>query len=290
MALFNLEGDPPIVCGIHRTDSMMNVVAKRCIYNGCSKYASFNVISSKELLYCAEHKTDIMKNMRIKPCKSENCMKVPKFNTIDKKVGLYCYDHRLENMIDVSHKRCNTYLCDTRVSNKQYEGYCLRCFVHTYPYKPVSRNYKTKERATVDTVLEKFPDISWVCDKTIEDGCSLKRPDIRGDMGSHVVIIEVDENHHSLYDCSCENKRIMQISQDVGHRHIVFIRFNPDDYTDINNNKITSCWGANKLGIMVVKPTKLKEWEDRIKSLHEQIQYWIDNVPEKMVETIQLFY
>ena len=42
---------------------MMNVVAKRCIYNGCSKYASFNVNSSKELLYCAEHKTDIMQNI-----------------------------------------------------------------------------------------------------------------------------------------------------------------------------------------------------------------------------------
>jgi hypothetical protein len=109
-------------------------------------------------------------------------------------------------------------------------------------------------------------------------------------MGSHIVIIEIDENHHSLYDCSCEHKRVMEISQDVGHRPIVFIRFNPDSYTDINNQKIASCWGANKLGFMVVKPTKLKEWEDRIKSLHEQIQYWIDNVPEKTIETVQLFY
>jgi hypothetical protein len=180
-------------------------------------------------------------------------------------------------------------MCDTQVTNK-YEGYCLRCFVHTFPDKPVSRNYKTKERATVDTVLEKFPDISWVCDKTIQDGCSKKRPDIRGDMGSHIVIIEIDENHHSLYDCSCENKRVMEISQDVGHRPIVFIRFNPDDYTDINNNKITSCWGTNKYGILTVKPTKKDEWQERIKVLHEQIQYWIENVPEKNIETIQLFY
>ena len=36
---------------------------------------------------------------------------------------------------------------------------------------------------------------------------------------------------YSIYpDCSCENKRIMEISQDLGHRPIVFIRFNPDEY------------------------------------------------------------
>jgi hypothetical protein len=44
--------------------------------------------------------------------------------------------------------------------------------------------------------------------------------------------IEIDENQHVAYDCSCENKRIMELSQDVGHRPIVFIRFNPDGYKD----------------------------------------------------------
>ena len=82
----------------------------------------------------------------------------------------------------------------------------------------------------------------------------------------------------------------MEISQDVGHRPIVFIRFNPDSYIDVSMNKVASCWGLNKSGIMTIKISKKKEWEERIRSLHEQIQYWIDNVPDKMVETIQLFY
>ena len=154
----------------------------------------------------------------------------------------------------------------------------------------MSKNYKTKEQATVVTVLEKFPDITWTCDKKVQDGCSLRRPDIQGDFGSHIVIIEIDENMHTDYDCSCQNKRIMQLSQDVGHRPIVFIRFNPDGYTDINDKNITSCWGVNKLGIMTIKKNKKNEWEERIRSLHDQIQYWIDNVPEKLIETVQLFY
>jgi hypothetical protein len=58
------------------------------------------------------------------------------------------------------------------------------------------------------------------------------------DLGSHLLIIEVDENKHSSYDCSCENKRLMLLSQDVGHRPIVFLRFNPDDYIDEAGNKI----------------------------------------------------
>jgi Holliday junction resolvasome RuvABC endonuclease subunit len=45
-----------------------------------------------------------------------------------------------------------------------------------------------------------------------------------------------------------------------------------------------------KSGIMTIKISKKKEWEERIRSLHEQIQYWIVNVPEKNVEIVQLFY
>jgi hypothetical protein len=66
------------------------------------------------------------------------------------------------------------------------------------------------------------------------------RPDLLLDFGDFILIIEVDENQH-IDDISCENKRTMEISRDLGHRNIVFIRFNPDDYM-IGNEKITSCW------------------------------------------------
>jgi hypothetical protein len=46
-----------------------------------------------------------------------------------------------------------------------------------------------------------------------------------------IIIIEVDENGHNNEEyCACENKRIMEISQDLSHKPIVFIRFNPDKY------------------------------------------------------------
>jgi hypothetical protein len=151
-------------------------------------------------------------------------------------------------------------------------------------------NYKTKEKDVSDRIDEILPDYDWVNDKTVEDGCSRRRPDKLLDMGTHVVIIEIDENRHSTYDCSCENKRIMEISLDLNHRPIVFIRFNPDGYMNLNGNYISSCWKINGKGIMQLTRGKEVEWEQRINSLVNEIQYWIINVPEKTVEIIELFY
>lgn len=63
-------------------------------------------------------------------------------------------------------------------------------------------------------------------------------------------------NQHQDYDCSCENKRLMEISQDVGHRNIVFIRFNPDDYIRADGNKVSSCWEQNGKGVCKIKKKK----------------------------------
>jgi hypothetical protein len=81
---------------------------------------------------------------------------------------------------------------------------------------------------------------------------------------------------------------MLQICEDVGGRPVVFIRFNPDKYTDENGKIVTSCWAANQYGIMTIK--KKDEWESRIDLLKEKIQYWIDNIPEKTLEIEHLFF
>ena len=133
------------------------------------------------------------------------------------------------------------------------------CYIHINPDKPINRNYKTKERHVVDYIKSKITNVDWISDKKIKDGCSLRRPDLMLDLGYQIIIVEVDENQHNVYDCSCENKRIMELSQDVGHRPIIFIRFNPDDYKNVNNENITSCLGIdNRSGVLIVKKSKQK--------------------------------
>ncbi len=81
----------------------------------------------------------------------------------------------------------------------------------------------------------------------------------------------------------------MILSQDLGHRPLIFIRFNPDEYLK-EDIKITSCWSLNVQGICTVKKTKQKEWSERLETLKLQIIYWLENKTEKTIEIIQLFY
>jgi hypothetical protein len=269
---------------------MIDIINKRCIHPDCKVIPNFNFKDEKKALYCAKHKKNEMVDIKNKKCIYNNCYAQPLYNYENKTKSLYCASHKLNEMVDVRNKKCKSYLCNKSVKNK-YDGYCLYCYIHLFPDKPVSRNYKTKEFAVVEFVKTTFPDLSWVSDKIISDGCSKRRPDLFLDLGYQIIIIEVDENQHILYDCSCENKRIMELSKDVGHKPIIFIRFNPDDYEE-NEKRISSCWSVNKNGICVVKKSKCKEWIHRLNNLKEQANYWIhpDNITTKTVEIIQLFY
>jgi len=186
---------------------------------------------------------------------------------------------------------CISGFCDT-MKNSKYENYCLRCFIHLFPDKPNTRNYKTKEKNVADFVVSSFNNFSWISDKKVYDGCSKKRPDLFLDLGFQIIIVEIDENQHNKYDCSCENKRIMELSKDVGHRPIIFIRFNPDDYVNKNNELIKSCWKTNNKGIIQLQKNKLEEWNNRLDTLKSQIEYWCneENKTNKIVEIVQLYF
>ena len=212
------------------------------------------------------------------------------FNVEGQTKALSCASHKLEGMVNVKAKLCKTFMCSTRVT-KKYDGYCLYCYIHLFPDTPLSRNYKTKESAVTTFIKKNNPDYDFQIDKKILDGCSKRRPDLLLDLGYQIIIIEIDENKHANYDCTCENKRIMEISQDLAHRPIVFIRFNPDSYED-HESEISSCWHVNTKGFCVVKKSKQKEWEQRLNTLDETLKYWINptNKTSKMVEIIELFY
>jgi hypothetical protein len=293
LSMYNFENEKtPKFCSIHKLENMINVKSHKCNHEDCKIQPSFNFENEKTPKYCFLHKLENMVNIICNKytCHHENCEKSPIYNFENEKTPKFCSIHKSICMIDVKHKTCKTSLCNTRVMDK-YEGYCLYCYIHTFPDKPVSRNYKTKEFAVVEYVKTKFSDLTWIADKKIKDGCSKRRPDLLLDLGYQIIIVEIDENQHIDYDCSCENKRIMEISKDLDHRPIVFIRFNPDDYLD-NDKNITSCWGNNKKGICVIKKSKQNEWKERLNILEETVKYWTlsENITDKTVEIIQLFY
>lgn len=112
-------------------------------------------------------------------------------------------------------------------------------------------------------------------------------PDVFIDLFTHYIIIECDEDQHKTN--LCDNKRTMELFQDLGNRPIVFIRFNPDSYIDKNNNKINSCFNYHKTsGVPIIVNKKL--WNQRLDTLKSKIQYYIDNIPEKEVTIEKLYY
>jgi hypothetical protein len=287
---YNVEGETKaLYCSRHKLEGMVNVKNKTCIHEGCKILPVFNVEGEMKALYCSQHKLEGMVDIKNKTCIHEGCKIRPNYNVEGETKALYCSQHKLEGMVDVKHETCKSEWCSTRVQEK-YDGYCLFCYMHLFPDKPVSRNYKTKEKDVVDRIKQSFPDFTWVSDKKVFDGCSRRRPDLLLDMGSHIIIVEIDENKHTDYDCSCENKRLMELSQDLQHRPIIFIRFNPDSYINSEGISIKSCWKLNKLGVITINKSKQTEWEERIDKLKQQIKYWADNPTEKTIEIIELFY
>ena len=289
---FNLSGmKGGVYCDEHKKPGMVNVVSKRCAHEeGCGRQPCFNFPGSKGGVYCDEHKKSGMVDVVNKRCVDERCTGTrPSFNFPGMKGGAYCYEHKKSGMVDVVNKLCiSDWWCDTQ-SSKKYDWYCVRCYTHLFPDKPISRNYKTKETSVVDFVKIEFPEQDWVWNRRIQDGCSRRQPDLILDLGFQVVIIEVDENQHRN-GYSCENKRVMELSLDVGHRPIVFIRFNPDGYKT-SDGVVKSCWGMNnKTHTCLVNPGKKQEWNDRLDKLCETIEYWANTPTLKTVETIHLFY
>jgi hypothetical protein len=277
-----------LYCSKHKEDNMINKHSSKCLGYNCPREPLYNIKGEKKAIYCSDHKNNSMVIIKM-CCIFEDCKITASFNFDKKQKPIYCFEHKDSRMIHVGFKKtCRNEWCPTIVKNK-HEGYCLFCYVNMFPDKPLTTNYKTKESAVVQFVQDKFEGLDWVTDKRVEGGCSRRRPDLLLDLGYQIIIIEVDENQHNTYDSSCENKRIMELSQDLGHRPIVFIRFNPDEYHD-GDKVISSCWSTT--GLCVIKKNKRKEWNERLQKLADQINHWIqpENITEKMIEVVQLFY
>lgn len=107
-----------------------------------------------------------------------------------------------------------------------------------------------------------------------------------------MLIIEIDEFVHASYPDNeiCENRRLMELSQDLNHRPLIVFRFNPDSYKE-NGEKIEGCWKISSTGLCIVPAYNKKRWKDRLYRLAEEIRKWIPVKEEyKTLETIHLFY
>jgi hypothetical protein len=288
-ASFNYKNKKKVLyCGKCALLDMINIKSKMCITCN-STVPIFNYKNEKIALYCVKCSSPGMRDIKNKMCiKCNNSQS--NFNYKNEKKTLYCGKCALPDMIDLTHKKCKTDLCDIRV-NKRFKGYCLRCFIYNFPNDKLVRDYGTRKSKVSEFIQENYKDLNITYNKTIEGGCSKNRPYIFIDCLTHSVIIEVDEHQHKgnskSYTPECENQRVNNLFTDLADRPIIFIRFNPDSYTNHKNIIIKSCFEYTEdKGL----PKALKTLQTRLKKLKEVIDNNLSKVPNDNIKTIKLYY
>ncbi len=280
---FNLPNEKvALYCKQHASAEMINVNSKRCLHDDCDKQPAFNLPSEKVVLYCKQHASAEMIDIKNKRCLHDDCDKQPNFNLPSEKVALYCKQHASAEMVNIANKRCET--CNMTSMNWKYKPNCAQCHFYLNPNDPRIRNYKTKEQAFMSQIECEYPDI--ILDQRVSGGCSKRRPDGLIDCLTHSVIIEIDEDQHSGYESICENKRMMELFQDLGSRPIVFVRMNPDSYK-INNKRVSGAFSTTKSGEL---KRNEKEFNRRSNELLRTVDKAINSHPTKTVSSYKLFY
>ena len=160
---------------------------------------------------------------------------------------------------------------------------CIRCFYYFYPNDKIPRRFKMKQHYFNEKLIEEFGDI-FQYDKVIKCGCSKRRPDWFIDCYKYSIIIELDEDQHKY--TSCDEKRMMELFQDLGNRSLVLIRINPDKYNKKGKIK-ESCFEFDKKN--TIKCLN-KEFDRRFNKLVNFIDYYLDNEPEKEITVRKLFF
>ena len=271
-------------CATCKTEEMFNVISKMC--EECKKVRPAFGLEKGKATHCATCKTEEMFNVKDKMC--EECEKVQPFYGLVKGKATHCATCKTEEMFNVKSKMCLSTWCDTIAKSLLYKGYCYHCYVNLFPDDPISKSYKRKETEVINYLKKELPNKSLVFDKKIDHGCSRRRPDVFLDLYSHVIICEIDENQHGGYAEICENRRIMELSVDLAHRPIVFLRFNPDGYVR-NKIRVANPWKRTKTGVSLQGKYK-EQWNERLYELCGRFKYWMENVPEKSVTTEHLYF
>ena len=109
MPNFGPPGGRKVRCATHREPGHVNLVNKRCAFEGCKKRPSFGITASGPL-YCAWHKRAGDTNVVSKKCAAAGCEKQPSYGPAPETEGgprkaLRCATHAITTDVDNKNKR-----------------------------------------------------------------------------------------------------------------------------------------------------------------------------------------
>ena len=255
---FNYEGElTGNFCNIHKEEGMVNVVDRNriCKKEGCKTRANFGYCGTYTS-HCNQHKLDYMIIKPKRTCivsKEEECKDMA---THGKNEPLHCEEHSLQDEICWLVKKCINCGRDKELLNR--DELCGICCDKPF-YEESKRINKLKETIMVKYLRKHIDGNEILADRIIDSTCNLYRPDILYDCGTHIVVIECDENQHRNYpweSCSLnrslehmEEKRMYEIMLAYG-LPAIFLRWNPDNFK-VNESIVKKYNNDKRLELLV---------------------------------------
>jgi hypothetical protein len=295
---FNFEGEiKGKYCEKHKEPGMVNVKDRNriCEKEGCKTRAHFGYCG-QSTSHCAQHKLDYMINNPKRICvgsDDEECKEVAIYG---KSEPLHCEGHSLQDEICWLVNKCNNCGRDKELLNK--DKLCGICCDRPF-YEESKRINKLKETIMVKYLRKHINGNEILADRIIDSTCNLYRPDILYDCGTHIVVVECDENQHKNYpweSCSLnkslehmEEKRMYEIMIAYG-LPAIFLRWNPDTFKV--NGVINKKYNNDKRLEMLVKWVKYCfKMEVSLGVIHKKLfydEYKEDDLSFKKIDETEL--
>ena len=229
----------------------------------CGTVSSFGFPSFRATK-CFQHKESDMIKHPTKKCLKKDCDKHARFGL---SFPSHCKNHKEPNHIDRILKECPACKRIDVLITLNNKTACINyCFKKEQSLKCYRSHTKHKQERILALLKQQFGEPTFY-DKRI--GSSLLRPDIVYRFPHITIIIEVDEDGHSSY--SEEDRRMINIHNDLNANNTFFIRYNPDNFRI--NDTLTD--------------VSLEEREMKLISIFETIRDFSRNVE---LSVIYLFY
>jgi hypothetical protein len=268
---------------------MMSVLVKKCQEPKCREGATYGKDEFHRAQFCVVHKNE--KSVCIADamlCSHYGCVEQYEF-VVETETGTETSPAAGPSTGPVSRKVCLAHappgyeaslkrMCKYCDLMEDVQFVCADCQRRSKPHKEyavVRHLHRTIDVPLRYTSYDESPDRE----------CTKKRPDIRFEMLTHDVIVEVDENQHRGYEESCECARISEIVGAIGGKSVVFVRYNPD--TVRFGGKVYAVTAAERIDLLV--ETVKKELQNAPSTFSVRlVQLWYNGPTAEPVRALDI--
>jgi len=240
---------------------MINVAVHFCEHPDCEKIPNYGFVGHKPTR-CRPHALEGMISKPKRRCEGVGNIKCSNWAHwgTNGSVPERCEVHRLSTDVDMVLKRCPVCMEPKRVGQ---DNLCADCGSNFLSYRLCKQR---RVKGYLDGTLE-IPPYEYY-DEIVNSSCGRERPDFVWDCGTHKVILEVDEDQHKDRLRTCEQTRMINITQ-AFFMPCIWIRYNPDKF---KGQKAT-----------------LHE-RDRLKTLQETLLYAFKSTPTTTNDVLRVIY